>query len=430
MSARLASRTFSSLRIRNYRLYFTGQLVSVSGTWTQWVAQSWLIVKTLHGNGVELGVVAALQCGPMLVGGLWGGVLADRFAKRTLLYWTNALQALFSAALGVLALTGVVRIWEIYLFALLSGSAMIVDMPTRQAFVMEMVGSREVPNAVALNSVVLNGGRLIGPAVAAGLIKLFHDNTAPAFLVNAATFLVVIAAVARMDPATLLPAVKAQRAPGQVREGLRFIFATPVLRDTLLLVAILTTLGFNFIVVLPLIAKFTFHGGAGIYALLSSIMAVGSITGGLLTASRRRPSLKFLLNAALGFGGATLLAAWAPSIAGECLILIGVGVTSMAFIATANSTLQLNSPDAMRGRVMAAYSLLIVGGNTVGAPIIGWIAQATNARVGFVAGGGASLVAASLAWIWVRRLRVEPPRAAPITPEVVELAGETAVSGT
>jgi MFS family permease len=433
MSPRLrkaGKRTFSSLSIRNYRLYFFGQLVSVSGTWIQWVAQTWLIIHTLGEGGVVVGVATALQFVPSFFGGLWGGLIADRFDKRRVLVWTNALQAVLALALGSLAVTHVVEVWHVYVLAFLFGCVTVVDMPARQAFVIEMVGSEAVPNAVALNSAVFNGGRLVGPALAALMIKLSNNETGPAFFINAASFAAVIFALWAMDPDRLHRSPRAGRAKGQLREGLSYVWKTSILRDTLFLVAIVATFGFNFMIVLPFFATDTFHGGAGIYGLLSSIMAVGSIGGALYTGARRSPTMRFMILTAFGFGVATLAAASAPTIALAALLLIPVGVMSMAYIATANSTLQLNSPPILRGRVMAVYSLLFLGGTAIGGPIAGWVTQAFGARAGLGFGAVLSVLAAAALWIRDRDKMTLRRRGAPVVPmtessAIGDIAGDT-----
>jgi MFS family permease len=399
-----SDRTFSSLRIRNYRLYFIGQLVSVSGTWIQWIAQSSLIVYTLHKPPVVLGIATALQFVPMFLGGMWGGLIADRFDKRRTLIWTQAVQAALAVAFGALVLGGVIQVWQIYMLSFLFGVVTVVDMPARQAFVIEMVGSKEVPNAVSLNSAMFNGGRLVGPALAVILIKVFH-GTGPAFLINAASFAAVIFALWAMDGDKLDKAPLAPRARGQLREGLRFIVKTRVLLDTLFLITIVATFGFNFTIVLPYLAK-TFHGGVGIYGILSAIMAVGAIGGGLFTAGRRKPTMRFLIATGFVFGVALLAAAYAPTVAVEAILLIPVGVASMAFLATANSTLQLSSPANMRGRVMALYSLLFVGGTAVGGPTAAWVAQTFGPRMGLAFGAVLSILASGALWIRARNERV------------------------
>jgi len=431
MSPRLkkaSDRTFSSLRIRNYRLYFVGQLVSVSGTWIQWIAQSSLIVYTLHKPPVVLGIATALQFVPMFLGGMWGGLIADRFDKRRTLIWTQALQAALAAAFGALVLAGVIQVWQIYVLSFLFGVVTVVDMPARQAFVIEMVGSKEVPNAVSLNSAMFNGGRLVGPALAVILIKIFH-GTGPAFLINAASFAAVIFALWAMDGDKLDKAPLAPRARGQLREGLRFVVKTRVLLDTLFLITIVATFGFNFTIVLPYLAK-TFHGGVGIYGILSAIMAVGAIGGGLFTAGRRKPTMRFLIATGFVFGVALLAAAYAPTVALEAILLIPVGVASMAFLATANSTLQLSSPANMRGRVMALYSLLFVGGTAVGGPTAAWVAQTFGPRMGLAFGAVLSILASGALWIRARNERVGRRGGAQVVPIIEtsvigDIAGDT-----
>ena len=431
MSPRLkkaSDRTFSSLRIRNYRLYFVGQLVSVSGTWIQWIAQSSLIVYTLHKPPVVLGIATALQFVPMFLGGMWGGLIADRFDKRRTLIWTQALQAALAAAFGALVLGGVIQVWQIYVLSFLFGVVTVVDMPARQAFVIEMVGSKEVPNAVSLNSAMFNGGRLVGPALAVILIKIFH-GTGPAFLINAASFAAVIFALWAMDGDKLDKAPLAPRARGQLREGLRFVVKTRVLLDTLFLITIVATFGFNFTIVLPYLAK-TFHGGVGIYGILSAIMAVGAIGGGLFTAGRRKPTMRFLIATGFVFGVALLAAAYAPTVALEAILLIPVGVASMAFLATANSTLQLSSPANMRGRVMALYSLLFVGGTAVGGPTAAWVAQTFGPRMGLAFGAVLSILASGALWIRARNERVGRRGGAHVVPitetsAMGDIAGDT-----
>ena len=423
-----SDRTFSSLRIRNYRLYFIGQLVSVSGTWIQWVAQTSLIAYTLHRGPVVVGIATGLQFLPMFVGGMWGGIVADRFDKRRTLIWTQALQAVLAAALGTLVLAGVVQIWHIYLIAFLFGVVTVVDMPARQAFVIEMVGSKEVPNAVALNSVMFNAGRLVGPVIFAILIAVFH-GTGAAFMLNAASFAAVILALWAMDPDKLERAPRAPRAPGQLREGVHFVRQTPVLLETLFIITIVATFGFNFTIVLPYIAKL-FHGGAGLFGAFTAVMAVGAILGGLFTAGRRTPTMRFLIASGFVFGLLLLGAAYAPSIALESIALIPVGAASMAFLATANSTLQLSSPPSMRGRVMALYSLLFVGGTAVGGPLAGWVSQAFGARMGFTFGAVLSILSAVILWIRARNERVGRRGGAHVVPitetsAMGDIAGDT-----
>ena len=389
-------RTFRSLRVRNYRLFFAGQLVSVSGTWMQQVAQTWLVL-TITGSGLDLGVTVALQFLPMLLFGMWGGLVADRFDKRRTLVIAQAVAAVLAVTLWTLVVTDVVQLWMVYVLAFALGLVQAVDMPTRQSFVTEMVGPDEVPNAVGLNSAMFNAGRLVGPAAAGVVIST--AGVAPAFLVNAASYLVVIGALWAMRPAELYrdsaaDRRAASRQPGQIREGLRHVWRTPQLRSPLLLVAVVGTFGFNFSVVLPVLAKYTLHGGASLYGWLTGVMALGSLVGALYAASRARPTRRLLVGSAVAFGALTLVAATAPTPLTTAVVLVPVGVSVMLFLATANATLLLNSTAAMRGRVMAIYGLVFLGSTPVGGPLLGFVSQHWGARAGLALSGGASLTAA------------------------------------
>jgi len=390
----VGARTFRSLHIRNYRLFFFGQLVSVSGTLMQTVAQSWLVLQ-LTESGVALGVTVALQFLPMLLFGLWGGLLADRYDKRKLLVATQAGGGLLALVLFGLVASHTVELWMVYVLAFLLGVVTMVDMPTRQAFVIEMVGPDEVPNAVGLNSAMFNSARILGPAAAAGTIAVF--GLAPAFLANAVSYVAVIVALLAMRPDELFLGVRPERQRGEVRAGIRYVWGDRTLRLTLFLVAVLGTFGFNFIVVLPLLAKFTFHGGAGLYSLFTALMSAGSLVGALVAASRARPTRRMLIGAGVAFGVLLLATAAAPSAWLTCVLLIGVGAAVMLFLATANTTLQLSSDPAMRGRVMALYGLLFLGSTPVGGPLLGWISQEWGPRFGLVLGGVLSLAAALIA---------------------------------
>lgn len=415
-AARAARRTFRSLRVRNYRLFVGGQLVSVSGTWMQQVAQNWLVLN-LTGSGLALGVTVALQFLPMLVLGMWGGVVADRFDKRNVLIAAQAVAAVLALSLWGLVVSGVVALWMVLVLAFLLGLVQVVDMPTRQAFVTEMVGPDEVPNAVGLNSAMFNAGRLLGPAAAGVVISA--GGVAPAFLVNAGTYLVVIAALRAMRPAELhrdLPVAGRPRGrqPGQIREGLGHVWRTPELRSPLLLVAVVGTFGFNFNVVLPVLARYALDGGARLYGALTGAMALGSLLGALYAASRTRPTRRLLVGAAIAFGLLTLVAASAPTPLTMAVALTAVGAAVMVFLATANATLQLNSAPAMRGRVMAVYGLVFLGSTPLGGPLLGFVSEQWGARSGLALGGAVSL-AVGLAARWLpglrrrRRERSAPP---------------------
>lgn len=389
-------KTFRSLRIRNYRLFFFGQLVSVSGTWMQQLAQDWLVLR-LTNRALPVGITTALQFAPVLVLGIWGGLIADRLDKRKLLLATQGAMAALALALGILTATGVVRLWMIYLLALLLGVATSFDMPVRQSFVTEMVGPTELPNAVGLNSAVFNVGRIIGPALAGVLIGVV--GIAPAFLINAASYLAVMSSLWRMEPDKLYRGAPVARSPGQVRDGIRYVLATPTLRWTILLMGFVATMGLNFRVVLPLLARFTYHGGPSLYGILASLMAAGSVVGALTAASRTKPSQGLLLWSIIGFGASSLVMAVLlnPVLAG--IALLPIGFFSIAWIATANTTVQLGSTPEMRGRVMSIYGLLLLGSTPIGALIIGWLSERYGPRSSVVLAGASSLLAAGVAWL-------------------------------
>jgi len=387
-------RMFRSLRVRNYRLFFFGQLVSLTGTWMQQVGQDWLVLR-LTDQALPLGITLALQFAPMLVLGAWAGVVADRVDKRRLLLATQAAMASLALVLGVLTATGAIRLWMVYVLALLLGCATAFDMPTRQAFVSEMVGPDRVTNAIGLNSAVFNSARVVGPAVAGVLIAAV--GIAPAFLINAASYLAVIAGLLAMDPARLHRLPPVDRAEGQVRAGLRYVWANPVLRSTIALVAVVGALGLNYRVALPLLARFTFGGDASAYGALASIMAAGAVVGSLAAARRGRPSRTLLLGSVAVFGALSFAAAAAPTLVAEAVVLAPLGVASMTFLATANSTLQLASSPEMRGRVMALYGLVFLGSTPLGGLLGGWMAGQFGPRSILLLSGVSSLAAAGLA---------------------------------
>lgn len=399
--AALGRSTFGSLAIRNYRLYFIGQVVSVTGSWMQRVAQSWLVLH-LTGSGVALGLVAALQFIPMLLFGAWGGLIADRVDKRRLLIITQALMGLLAAVLAVVTLSGLVQLWIVYLLALLLGVVTAIDNPGRQSFVMEMVGRQQVMNAVSLNSAVFTGSRVIGPAVAGILIVVV--GTGWCFVLNAVSFAAVLLALVAMDPSQLQRSDAPPKVRGQLLEGLRFVWARPDLRVPMGLLAVVGTLALNFTVVLPLLARNSFHGDAGTYGLLFSALGVGSLAGALFTAGRREPSVRLLLVSLLLFGLFMVAAAAAPNLALEIAVLIPLGIAALAFQTTTNSLVQLRAEPALRGRVMAIYSVVFLGTTPIGAPIVGLVAELIGPRAGLALGGFAVLLAAIVAF-WLSRSR-------------------------
>jgi MFS family permease len=395
-------RSFSSLSVPNYRRYFAGQLVSLSGNWMQTVAALWLIL-TLTGSGVAVGLTTALQFLPMLLFGAWGGLLADRFPKRELLIVTQLLMAL--PAIGLFAVTeaGVVAPWMVFLAVFAMGSVNAVDNPTRQSFVIEMVGSDRVVNAVSLNSVIVQSARILGPALAGLLIAGL--GVGPCFAINALTFAAMIVALRGMDAAMLRSGPRAAPERGAIRAGLRYVRATPELAVPLALMALVGTFGFNFQVILPLLARFSFDGGAGVYAALVSAMAVGSVAGALVTGSHGRTSPRLIAGAALAFGAFALLAAAAPDLVVEVAALIALGAAAVTFAATINSSLQLAVAPHMRGRVMSLYSVVFLGSTPIGGPLAGWLSQAYDPRFALLLAAISGLSAAWAAHISFARIR-------------------------
>jgi len=394
--------SFNSLEVPNYRRYFAGQLISLSGTWMQTVAAIWVIL-TLTDSGVAVGLTTALQFLPMLLIGAWGGLLADRIPKRRLLMTTQALMAIPAIGLFAVTATGVVTPWMVYLAVFAMGSVNAIDNPTRQSFVIEMVGPDRVVNAVSLNSVIVQAARIVGPAIAG--IMIATVGVVPCFGLNALTFVAMIFALRRMDPSRLQAAPVAPREPGAIRAGLRYVRATPELLVPLALMALVGTLGFNFQVVLPLLAKFSFESGAMTYASLVTAMAVGSIAGALVNGHHGRTGPRLIAGGALAFGTSALLAAAMPSLALEIVMLALLGAASVTFAATINSTLQLAVSPEMRGRVMALYSVVFLGSTPIGAPLTGWLAQSYDPRVALVLAGASGLLAAWAAHVSFNRIR-------------------------
>ena len=389
------SPTFRSLRIRNYRLYAMGGVVSNIGTWMQRVAQDWLVLQLSGNDGVALGITTGLQFLPMLLFGAWGGMLADRYSKRTLLIAAQSFMGVIAAIIGVLDITNVAQVWHVYVLAFLLGVGMAVDNPTRHAFVSEMVGPEDLPNAVGLNSASFNLGRVIGPALAGLLIVLI--GTGPVFLLNGASFLAVIFALTRMRTRDLTPAPATPRGRGQVREGLRYVRGRPDLMLVLVIVFFIGTFGLNFQLTTALMATEVFDKGAGEFGLLGSVMAIGSLAGSLLAASRGRPRLRLLVAAAVAFGSVEIVAGLMPTYPLFMLSLIPVGLCALTFITSANSTIQLATDPVMRGRVSALHMVVFFGGTPIGAPIIGAIAEAYGPRWSLIGGGLISVVATLVA---------------------------------
>ncbi|MGW0748394.1 MFS transporter [Streptomyces sp. NPDC002587] len=400
---------FSSLKIRNYRLFATGQAVSNTGTWMQRIAQDWLVLS-LTGSASAVGITIALQFLPMLMFGLYGGVLADRLPKRPLLVATQSAMGLTGIALAALTLAGHVQVWHVYLAAFLLGLVTVVDNPARQTFVPEMVGKAQLANAVSLNSANFQSARLVGPAIAGVLITAVGSGWA--FLLNGLSFAAPVAGLLMMRTAELHPVEPRPRAKGQLREGLHYVAGRPELIWPIVLVGFIGTFGFNFPIWLSAFVSDVFHGDAGTYGLFNTLIAVGSLAGALLAARRGHSRLRLLVTAAVLFSGLLLVTAFAPGFWLFAALLVPIGVFGLTVNVTANSSVQMATDPEMRGRVMALFMMVFTGGTPLGAPLLGWITDTYGARTGMAAGGAISLLAsAAIAVVLARvgnlRLRVD-----------------------
>ena len=393
---------FTSLRTRNYRLFAAGQVVSNSGTWMQRTAQDWLVLEVSHGSGTALGIAAGLQFLPLLLFSLWGGAIADRFPKRRILLITQSLMGALALVLGILALTGTVRLWQVYLLALALGMVTVVDNPTRQTFVTEMVGRTDMPNAIALNSAIFNLARIAGPAIAGIIIGLVGTPTA--FLVNAASYGAVIAGLLLMRPAELLPIKRVARAKGQLREALNYLGGAPRIWVPMAMLFFVATFGMNFQVTTALMSRGVFHTGAAAFGLASTAYAAGALGGALLAARRRRPSVRLQVAVALAFGILETASGLMPAYWAFLLLLLPTGLSVVLYTTAANSATQLGTDPRMRGRVMGVYMLVFLGGAPIGSPLIGWIAEQFGPRMSLISGGLVSAIAAVVAAVVLSRL--------------------------
>jgi MFS family permease len=390
-------RTFHAVgHSRNFRLFFVGQAISVSGTWMQMVAAAWLVLQ-LTGSGVALGIDTALGFGPILFLGAFGGALADRHDKRRILLGTQIAFGTLAVAFWALVATGVVQVWMVYSLSLLQGIVTAIDQPTRQSFFAEMVEPRDLPNAVSLNSAVMTGTRVVGPALAGVLIATLGISWC--FFINAVSYVAVIGALLAMRTSELRPN-RAPREAGAIRQGLRYAWRTGELRRPLVLMSVLFLFSFNYSVLMPLFARATFHGTAGTLGLLLAAAGVGSFGGALFMAAKPRPGERPLAWAAVGVGIVTTAVAFAPTLDVAVLMMLPLGVASIIFFVTANSTLPLTSRADMRGRVMALYGIVFLGTTPIGAPIAGWVGQHANPRIAFAAGGVIAL-ATGLVGLWL-----------------------------
>ena len=399
--------TFRSMSVRNYRLYFAGQLISTTGTWMQSIAQAWLVLQ-ITGSGVALGVTVALQFTPVLLVGAWGGLVADRVDKRRLLVGTQAAAGVLALLLGAVTALGVVQLWMIFALALGLGAVNAVDNPARRAFVVEMVGTEHVSNAVSLSSAMFMAARVIGPAIAGLVIACVGVSWC--FFANGVSYSAAVLAFMAMRENEFFAVEPVPKRKGQLREGLRYAWSTPALRLVLVLTAVIGTLAFNFQVVLPLLAKETFSGDAETLGVLYAFMSIGSVIGALVSAHEAQATQRFVLGAALAFGAALLVAAFAPTLGLEILVLVPVGAAGIAFTAMANGVLQTECAPEMRGRVAALFTVAFLGSTPIGGPIIGWISQQLGPRAGLWVGGAATLAVTVAAIAGIRRHRELPRR--------------------
>jgi MFS family permease len=382
---------FSSLGVRNYRLWAGGQVVSLVGTWMQRIAQDWLVLELSGGSGVAVGIVMALQFGPTAIVSLPAGALADRFDKRKLLIATQTTIALCALILGVLDVAGMATLAWVYILSFALGCVSAIDAPIRQSFTIEMVGAEQLPNAVALNSLTFNLARIVGPAVAGLLITLV--DTGPVFLINAVTSLAVLAGLFAMRTSELIRSARATT-DRSIRSGVRYVRRNRHLVVVLATVFVVSTFGLNFPLSLALLTANTFEGTAGGYGLLSTMLAVGTLSGALVAARRTKPArLRHFLAGALAFGVFEVVVGVMPTFWLVAVVLIPVGVANIMFTTSAMNIMQLSVDSQMRGRVMGIYMLCFLGGTPIGSPLLGWLAQVTDPRAPLIVGGAISAIA-------------------------------------
>jgi MFS family permease len=397
-----AGRMGRSLANRNYRLFISGHAVSVVGTWMQRVAQDWLVLE-LTDSALAVGIAMSLQFVPMLLFGLWGGVVVDRRDRRRLIMATQAASAVLAAVLAALVLSGVVELWMVFVMALALGGVTVFDNPARQAFVGELVDPADYVNGHALASTVHNTGRLVGPALAGVLIAAAGPGMA--FAANAVSFLAVLWGLSRLDVTLLRRTPSRPRAKGAVTEGLRYVWGHPELRACMALVAVVALFGQNFRVVLPVLARDTFDGGAEVYGWLTSALGLGAVLGALFTASRQRVSAWLLLMATLAFGVLNVGVALSPVLVVALGLITTVGFANIVFNTLARTLLQLGTDATMHGRVLALHGFVFLGSTPFGGPLLGWVCQTWGPRTGFVVAGVTALLAAVGVLPGLRRLR-------------------------
>jgi MFS family permease len=388
MSGRASRRfgaTFRSMRSRNYRLYASGLVISATGTWMQRIAQDWLVLDLSGGSGGALGVTTALQFLPLLLFGAWGGVIADRYAKRRVIMVTQTALGVLALALGAFTVTGTVRIWHVYALAFALGVATLVDNPTRQSFIVELVGPEDRANAIALDSATLTCARIAGPAVAGVLIDVV--GVGPVFLINGISFTAVILGLKLMREEELHTAPRPARAARQVRAGLAYLRGRRDLTLMFALVGIVAAFGMNPQLTTALMTREVFHAGAGAFGFASTAFAVGSLMGALLAARGGDPGERLMLASAFSFGVLETVAALLPTYASFVVLLLPTGLVLIMFTNATVVAIQLGVAPEMRGRVTGLYVIVFTGTTPIGAPVIGWLAQVLGARSGLLAAG-------------------------------------------
>jgi MFS family permease len=382
------SETFRSLRVRNFRVFFIGQAISQVGTWLQFIAQA-LLVLQLTDSGIALGLVTAFQFLPVLVFGAWAGVISDRVDKRRLMLITQTAMMVFALALGLFVLSGHISVAGVYVLAALTGTANAFDNPSRRVMITELVGDTEIANAVSLNSALLTGSRVIGPALAAWLIN--GVGIGWCFVANAASFIAMLVALVTIRPADLHVNARIAKEKGQIMEGLRYVWRNDELRLAIVLMGVVATLSFNWQVLLPLLAEHDFHGNDNTYAFITTVFSIGSVIGSLLIARRKTMDNRLLARASVGLGITSFLVALAPTVPAAAIAGALAGATGIAFLSATMTALQLQSIPVMRGRVMALYTILFLGSTPIGGPLAGWIAQAFGTRWSIAMGAVAAL---------------------------------------
>jgi len=396
------SPTFRAFKVRNFRLYASGAIISNIGTWMQRVAQDWLVLELTH-SGTALGIVTGLQFLPSLLASPYAGVIADRFAKRKVLTLTQIAMGTVALLLGGLTVFGLVEVWHVYVLAFLFGIGTAFDAPTRQSFVVEMVGKDELTNAVGLNSASFNAARLIGPGLAGLLIHWF--GTGPVIMINGLSYAAVILSLRLMRSGELYTPKPAAREKGMIRDGMRYLWRRPELMMILTTVFFAGTFGLNFQMTSALMATEAFHKGAGEYGILGSILAIGSFAGALLAARRVRTRQRLVMGAALAFGVMVIVSGIMPTYLSYAMVLPIVGFSALTLLTAANATMQLGIEPTMRGRVMALYMTVLMGGTPLGSPLIGWIGQTFGARWSLIVGGALTVLGTLGAAIFFSRRR-------------------------